>query len=190
MTKKELKEMVASYISGQGTQLGVSDKIDDVLNGIIDMLPSDDNNDTASSDVEYEGTAVASKIITADGDAQHICILRTDNTDGKRGWPKSKYFMCRIIAIPKTEDGSIIGTYMCGFLGYIRYSDSGSYNDIIVYPAKRNLMEVSGVSTHEEMTGTQPYPEPWDIDVTLAINDSNIKNHVSSVEYRVFYKLI
>ncbi len=74
MTKKELKEMVASYISGQGTQLGVSDNIDDVLNGI---------------------------------------------------W-----------------------------------------------------------------AGSEPYPEPWDIDVTLAINDSNIKNHLSSVEYRVFYKLI
>lgn len=114
-----------------------------------------------------------------------------DNIDGKRGWPKNKYFMCRIIAMPKTEDGSIIGTYMCGFLGYIRYSDSGSsYNDIIVYPAKRNLMEVSGVSTHEEMTGTQPYPEPWNIDVTFAFNDNVIKEYAVGIEYQVFYKLI
>lgn len=188
MTKKELKEMVASYISGQGTQLGISDKIDDVLNGIIDMLPSDDNNDTASSDVEYEGTAVAAKTITANGDA-HICILRTDNTDGKRGWPKSKYFMCRIIANLKTEEGDDMGVYMCGFLGYIRYSD-GSYNDIIICPAKQGVVEVIGVSTHEGIAGIEPYPEPWDIDVTLAINDSNIKNHVSSIEYRAFYKLI
>lgn len=189
MTKKELKEMVASYISGQGTQLGVSDKIDDVLNGIIDMLPSDDNNDTASSDVEYEGTAVAAKTITADGGAQHICILRTDNTDGKRGWPKNKYFMCRIIANLKGEDGYTIGTCWCGFLGYINFLD-GSYNNIIAYPAKQGVMEVIGVSTHEGWEGTEPYPEPWDIDVTLAINDINIKNRVSSIEYRVFYKLI
>lgn len=172
MTKKELKEMVASYISGQGTQLGVSDKID-----------------TASSDVEYEGFAVAAKTITADGGAQHICILRTDNTDGKRGWPKNKYFMCRIIANLKAEDGSDIGYYRCGFLGYIHWSD-GSYNDIIAYPAKQGVVGVIGVSTHEGWAGSEPYPEPWDIDVTLAINDSNIKNHVSSIEYRVFYKLI
>lgn len=189
MTKKELKEMVASYISGQGTQLGVSDKIDDVLNGIIDILPSDDNNDTASSDVEYEGIAVAAKTVTSDGGAQHICILRVDNTDGKRGWPKNKYFMCRIIANLKAEDGSDIGYYRCGFLGYIHWSDR-SYNDIIAYPAKQGVVGVIGVSTHEGWEGTEPYPEPWDIDVTLAINDSNIKNHLSSVEYRVFYKLI
>lgn len=188
MAKKELKEMVASYISGQGTQLGVSDKIDDVLNGIIDMLPPDDNNDTASSDVEYEGTAVAAKTITADGDA-HICILRTDNTDGNRGWPKSKYFMCRIIANLKAEEGDTIGTYWCGFLGYIDFLE-GSYNNIIAYPAKQDVVEVIGVSTHEGIAGIEPYPEPWDIDVALAINDSNIKKHVSSVEYRVFYKLI
>lgn len=188
MTKKELKEMVASYISGQGTQLGVSDKIDDVLNGIIDMLPPDDNNDTASSDVEYEGFAVAGETITADGKA-HVCILRADNTDGKRGWPKSKYFMCRIIANLKGEDGDTIGAYWCGFLGYIYYLE-GNYNYIIAYPAKQNVIGVVNVLTHEGITGSTIYPEPWDIDVTLAINDSNIKKQVSSIEYRVFYKLI